>query len=320
MSFDLDRLSSLALFARVVQLRSFTAAAEQSGIAKSAVSARISELERRLGVQLLRRSTRKLALTDEGVRFYEHCARVLESADAAEASVAAASADLRGTLRVSAPIAFAQMHLAGVLSDFLARHPELEIELSADDRFVDVVEGGFDVVVRIGRLEPSGLVARRLASDRLVVCGSPAYLARVGTPESPADLVHHNCLHYALVSQRGEWRFRGDDGSALTIPVRGNLTTTSGSVLREAAIAGLGLAVLPSFMVARDVAEGRLELVLEGRRRAEIGVFAITAGRQLPARTRALVEHLARAFADAPWAVDRGRARARGVGKTRSHG
>lgn len=300
MSFDLDRLASYALFARVVQLQSFTAAARQSGIAKSAVSRRIRELEERLGVELLRRTTRKLALTEEGLRFYEHCARLLEAGQAADGVVAAAGDALRGTIRVSAPVTFARMHLGSALAEFLALQPDLRVELTTDDRMVDVVADGFDLVVRIGRLERGSYVARKLAADRLVVCGAPSYLDRRGRPSSPEQLVHHDCLHYALVPMRGEWRFRGRSG-AVEVPVSGSLTANDGAVLREAAIAGLGLAVLPSFMVADQLASGSLELVLEGQRRAGIGIFAVTASRRIAARTRALVQFLARRFARPPW-------------------
>lgn len=224
MGFDLDHIASLALFARVVQLRSFTAAARQSGIAKSAVSRRIRLLEQRIGVQLLRRTTRKLAVTDEGLRFYEHCARILAAASAAEREVAAASTASRGSIRISAPVTFSQMHLASAIGDFLRAHPEVEVSLATDNRLVDVVEGGFDVVVRIGRLRDASYVARRLAADRLVV------------------------------------------------------------------------------MVAPHVRGGELELVLEGRRKAEVGIFAVTAqSRQLPRRTRALLDFLVRRFAGARW-------------------
>lgn len=297
MAFDLEHLADFALFARVVELRSFSAAAARSGIARSAVSRRITLLEKRLGVQLLRRTTRRLSLTAEGLRFYEHCARLGELASAAEDSVAGASDEVRGTLRVSAPVTFSQMHLAAAVAAFLAEYPEVEVHLTAEDRLVDVVEGGYDVVVRMGRLSDASFVARRLATDRLVVCGAPAYFARAGRPESPEALVNHNCLHYGLVPRTGEWRFRGPAGPE-AIPVRGNFTATDGTVLRQAALAGLGLAVLPSFMVAQDVAEGRLELVLQSFRRAEIGIHAIVAhGRNLPRRTRSFIDFLTRWFA-----------------------
>lgn len=307
MAFDLERLVDLALFARVVESRSFTEAARRSGIAKSAVSRRISLLERRLGVQLLRRTTRSLFVTPEGARFYEHCAQVLASAQAAEGAIAGAEAVARGRVRVSAPVTFAQMHLVWAVAAFLREHPEVEVQLATDDRLVDVVEGGFDLVVRISRLRDASFVARPLATDRLVVVGAPGYLEERGRPEHPEELVHHECLHYELVPKPAEWRFRGRTGGT-SIPVRGSFSSTDGTVLRQAALAGAGLAVLPWFMVAPDVVAGRLELVLDGQRRAEIGVFAVVAStRGLPLRVRALLDHLVRWFADVDWAAPPGR-------------
>lgn len=297
-----DEVAAMAMFAAVVKKRSFTAAADEIGIAKSAVSKRIAELEQRAGVRLLTRTTRKLSLTEEGVRYYEHCAALLAAARAAEASVADAGAAPRGPLRVNAPVTFTQMFLARALARFLERHPGVEMKLTTDDRIVDVVDGGYDVVVRIcAELKASSLVVKKLASDRLVVCGTPKYLDARGRPESPADLVNHNCLHYSLVGREAEWRFRGVTGP-LAIPTAGNLDASDGSALRQAALAHLGLVVLPHFMVAGDVARGDLELVLDGRRRAEIGVYAVFASRRnLPARTRALLEHLGSYFSAADW-------------------
>jgi DNA-binding transcriptional LysR family regulator len=301
MAFDLEQLVDLALFARVVELRSFTSAAAQSGIAKSAVSRRITLLERRLGVQLLRRSTRRLALTREGARFYEHCAKLLGNARAAEESVATAGQAVRGSLRISAPVTFSQMHLTAALAAFLTQYPETEIQLVADDHLVDVVEGGFDLVIRIARLASASFVARRLATDRLVVCGAPTYLAAHGRPQTPEELVHHNCLHYELVSRAGEWRFRTSRGRE-AVPTRGNFSATDGTVLRQAALAGTGLVVLPFFMVAPDVAAGRLELVLDAARRAQIGIYGVVAKAQgLPLRTRTLLDFLVRWFAHVDW-------------------
>jgi DNA-binding transcriptional LysR family regulator len=301
-AFDLERLVDLALFARVVEGRSFTAAAALSGIAKSAVSRRIALLEGRLGVQLLRRTTRRLSVTPEGARFYEHCARVLESARAAEQAVAGAEKVVRGSIRVSAPVTFSQMFLVNAVAAFLREHREVEIQLVTDDRFVDVVEDGFDLVVRIARLADASFVARRLAADRLVVVGAPSYLDERGRPATPEELVHHECLHYELVPRAAEWRFRGPEGP-LSVPVRGSLSATDGTVLVRAALAGLGLVVVPSFMVAADVAAGKLEVVLTSARRAEMGIFGVvSSARGLPLRTRALLDHLARWFGRPDWA------------------
>ena len=287
-----DQIASLALFARVVQHRSFSAAAREAGLAKSAVSRRIAELERALGVRLLHRTTRSLSLTEEGVRIHEHASNVVTAADAAQDVAGIATGAVRGTLRLNATVAFSQLYLAAAVARFLALHREVEAHLSTDERLVDVVEGGFDVVIRIGQLTDSSLVARRLATDRLVVCGSPEYLARAGTPRVPADLLQHACLHYALVPRGAEWRFR-QGGRAIEVATRGALSCTDGLSLREAVLAGAGLAVVPSMLVADEVAAGRLRLVLEGARRAEIGIHAVTAHRtQIPPRVRALLDFL----------------------------
>ena len=303
--FDLERIVDLALFARLVDARSFSEAARQTGIAKSAVSRRIALLEKRLGVLLVRRSTRSLEVTADGARFYEHCVAVLRSARAAEESVSEAGVSLRGAVRVSAPVTLSQMVLARWIAGFQRAHPEIDVQLTAGDRLVDAVAGEFDLVIRVTRLEDGSFVAKHLASDRLVVAGAPRYLADRGRPARAEDLVHHNCLHYALVDAAAEWRFRGGDRRPVTVG-RGSFATNDGAALRKAMLTGLGLAVLPFFMVARDVAAGRAELVLEGARRAQIGIYAVVAsGRGLPLRVRALIEHLQKRFARPDWRGDR---------------
>ena len=292
----IDQVTSLALFARVVHHRSFSAAAREAGLAKSAVSRRIAELESVLRVRLLHRTSRALSLTEEGVRVNEHARALVAAADAAQEVAGLATGAVSGTLRLNATPAFSQLYLSRALAAFLERHPEVEVHLSTDDRMVDVVEGGFDVVFRIGRLTDSSLVARRLATDRLVVCASPEYLARAGTPREPADLLQHTCLHYALVPRAAEWRFR-QGGRTVEVSTRGPLSCTDGLSLREAVLAGAGLAAVPSMLVAADVAAGRLQLVLEGARRAEFGLHALTAHRtQAPPRVRALLDFLVSHF------------------------
>ncbi len=291
----------LALFARLVDARSFSEAARRTGIAKSAVSRRIALLEQRLGVQLLRRTTRSVVVTTDGARLYEHAAQVLAAARSAEDAMSGASDEVRGLVRVSAPVTFSQMHLAAATAAFQLQHPDVEVHLNTNDRVLDAMATDFDLIVRITRLDDGAFVAKRLASDRLVVAGAPSYLARRGRPERAEELVHHECLHYSLVDRAAEWRFRGRDRAPLPAG-RGPFTTNDGTVLREAMLAGLGLAVLPFFMVASDVADGRAELLLEGQRRAEIGIYAVVpTARGLPRRVRALVEFLQRRFAREDW-------------------
>jgi DNA-binding transcriptional LysR family regulator len=304
MRTPLAHLPSLALFAEVVQCRSFSEAARRAGLAKSAVSKRVALLEERLGVRLLTRTTRKLSLTAEGLRLYEHCAALVAAADAAEESVSAASQAPRGRLRVNAPVTFAQMYLGPPVAAFLERYPDIEVELSTENRMVDLVEDAYDLVIRISRLGESSLVARRLAEDRLVVCAAPAYLASRGEPSRPEELVGHNCLHYSLVPRAGEWRFRGAAGP-LAVPATGNFSTSDGSLLREAAVAGLGIAVLPLSMVVDELRRGRLRRVLAEHRRGRVGIYAVFASRrQLALRTRLFIDHLVRHFAHPPWSED----------------
>ena len=228
---------------------------------------------------------------------YEECAKIVAAAGAAEEAAGREGGVARGTLRIGAPVTFAQAHLARAVASFLREYPEVTVDLSTDNRFVDLIEDGLDVVVRVGRLPDSSDYARKLASDRLVVCGLPEYLERAGTPAVPADLLEHDCLHYSLVPLDGEWHFGGRTVKA-TLPVRSNFAADDAAVLRAAALSGLGLAVLPSFVVKRDVEAGRLRLVLEGARRAGIGVYAVTAHRShAPVRVRAFLDFLRRWFA-----------------------
>jgi DNA-binding transcriptional LysR family regulator len=299
----LDDLPSMALFARVVQLHSFSAAARASGIAKSAVSKRVALLEHRLGVRLLSRTTRSLSLTDDGLRYYEHCADLLVAASAADEAVVGSKQHPVGRVRINAPVTFSQMYLAPALARFLQEHPGISVDLATEDRLIDVAEGGFDLVVRVARLQASSLVARRLATVKMLLCGAPEYLARAGTPSAPADLVRHNCLRYSLVPAGAEWHFRRKGGK-VAVPVQGTLTTSDGTALRRAVLAGLGLAMLPDFMVAPDLVAGRLVTILDDHPAPELGLFAIRAsGRLVPARVRALLNFLIAHFMRPNWSV-----------------
>jgi len=301
---SLGDVTDMLLFARVVDERSFTAAARKLGLSKSAVSGRVIRLEERLGTRLLLRTTRRLSLTEDGLRFYERCARVAAEADEAAGVAGDVGDAVRGPLRVTASVGFGQRHLTAPVAAFLERHPAVRLELAVTDRVVDLVAEGFDVAVRTqARLADSSLLARRLTGDRVVLCAAPAYLARRGTPASPADLVHHVCLRYSRQKAREEWAFVGAGGAPLAVSVDGPLAVSSGTVLRAAAVAGLGLAVLPESEVADELAAGRLRKVLEGTLRdAELGVYAVHPhGRKAPARVRALVDFLVEWFRKARW-------------------
>ena len=286
---------SFVVFARVVEARSFTAAAQKLGVSKSVVSTRVSQLEQRLGVRLLQRTTRRLSLTSEGLALYEHAARVAAAADQAAALAAGTAPEPRGVLRVSAPVTFAQQFLSQPIGVFLERYPRVRVELTLADRLVDLVAEGIDVAIRVSaRLRDASLVGRKLADAHTVVCASPAYLARKGTPAVPADLLHHECMRYSLLAAQDEWRFRAD-GHSFSVPVEARFEAASGVVLREAALAGIGLTVLPSFVVADDLAAGGLQQVLAPFTFVRLAIHAVypSAG-VVPANVRAFVDLLAK--------------------------
>jgi DNA-binding transcriptional LysR family regulator len=299
MQASTDDVVSMVLFARVVESQSFSGAAARMGLSKSAVSNRIARLEERLGTRLLNRTTRRLSLTEAGMEFYKRCARIAAEADEAAESVSGLSVSMKGTLRVNAPVVFSATHLAPALGGFLDAYPSLRVELTVDDRFIDVAHGGFDVVVRVASvmdMKDASATARKLATDRLVVCGSPAYFARMERPRTPEELLRHHCLRYTHSALHEEWSF-GPSGKRSAVPVTGPFSANSGVVLRGAALGGVGVAILPRFMVADALASGALEEVLGDFRWPELGIYALTpARRQAPAKVRAFIDFLTAHF------------------------
>ena len=299
MRVTLDDLPAIALFARVVQLRSFTAAAAEAGLAKAAVSQRISRLEVRLGVQLLRRSTRKLSLTDDGVRLFEHAANLVDVTRAAGESLAAGEA-VRGVVRLEAPASLHRGLLARALGEFLSRHPAVTLRVTLDDRLTDLVEGDFDVVVRLIAAGRRTSVARKLGTDRAIVVGAPAYFDRTPPPATPYDLVHHACLRNSSIPERIDWRM-SDGGKNYSVPVTSRFESNDFGLLHEAALAGMGLLVTPRMTVTEDLRAGRLREVLQAFTAEPLGLFAFFAERARPtSATRALVDHLTRALRAEP--------------------
>ena len=295
-------LSAMAVFARVVEMESFTRAAEELRLSKSAVSKQVSRLEDRLGVRLLNRTTRRLSLTEAGAAFYEGCRKTLSEAEAAEQAVTHLAMTPRGVLKVNVPMSFGFLHVGPALPDFLGRCPELELDLDLNDRRVDLVEEGYDVAVRIGLLADSSLVARRLAPSRLLLCAAPGYLAAHGRPAAPEDLAGHDCLVYSYRSAGSQWHFRGPDGLR-RVKVAGRLRVNNGDTLLAAALGGLGIALLPSFIAGDDLRAGRLERVLPGWREAEEpSVHAVyPASRNLSPKVRVFVDFLAARFGEPPY-------------------
>lgn len=290
----MDKFANIEALVSVVDAGGFGKAAERLGIAKSVVSRRVGALEAALGVQLLQRTTRTQSLTTPGRQFYEQAVRILGDLEEAEQSVADASADLRGRLKLAAPLSFGLHHLTTVVSEFMLRHPGIELTLDLNDREVNLVEEGFDMAVRIGMLEDSTLLARRIGDVRLMTCASPAYLGEHGTPETPRALETHIGLHYANAPLRQVWQFAPGRGEPEVVIPRIRLQSNNGDALAAAAATGLGIINIPEFIVRDMIANGQLVPILTEFRRPPLGVYAVfPPGRLMTRRTRALSDHLA---------------------------
>ena len=297
----LEGLANLAVFTRVVEEKSFTAAAHKLGRSKSAVSKAVSRLEDRLGARLLNRTTRRLSVTEAGAAYYERAARIVAEVERAELAVTALQDEPRGTLRINAPASFGQRHLSPAIARFLARYPELSIDVTLEDRFIDLVDEGYDVAVRIASLPDSSLIARRLAPNRRVVCASPGYFARHGTPEHPSDLRHHNCFGYSYMATGDDWRFKGPDGPT-SVRVSGSLTANNGTILRAALLDDLGIGLLPTFTIEHELRAGRIVTALNDYEDTETSVYAVYPhSRHLSAKVRAFVDFLAEWYGPEPY-------------------
>ena len=302
----MDRMTAMAVFVEVVETASFSGAAKRLGLSKSSVSTHVSQLEEHLGAQLLHRTTRRLALTEVGRAFYERCAQIVGEVEEAELEARRSHAAPQGLLKVNAPVSFGQLQLAPAIAQFLGRHPKVRIEVTLDDRVVNTIEGGFDVTVRVAPpLADSSLIARRLAPNRVVVCGSPQYLARRGVPQRPGDLANHDCLVYTYLPSRDAWRFVGPNGHE-SVTVAGSVSANNGDVLRLAALRGVGLVQLPTFIVGPDLARGALEPVLVSYEDRSAAIWALySPTRHLSAKVRAFVDFLAARFGPKPeWDID----------------
>jgi DNA-binding transcriptional LysR family regulator len=300
----MENLAGMAVFARVAEAKSFSGAARRLGVSKSAVSKQVAQLERALKARLLNRTTRRLSLTEVGEAFYEHCARMLAEAEAAELAVSRLYAEPRGVLKVTAPAAFGHLHIAPAIPDFIERHPGVAVQIVMNDRPVDLVEEGFDVAIRMTREQAPNVVARRLAPVRWAVCAAPGYLEQHDAPGTPRDLERHNCLFYSFLESFSEWRFSSEAGDT-AVRVTGNFTVNNSEALREAVLKGLGIALLPTFTVGADLRAGRLQQVLtEYRAHGTFGseVYAIyLPTRYLSPKVRAFVDFFVQRFAPEPY-------------------
>ncbi|MDG9886003.1 LysR family transcriptional regulator [Pseudomonas putida CSV86] len=257
----MNPFEDMRIFAQVMESGSFTAAADKLGLSKQFVSRRLMALEERLGVRLLNRSTRRLDPTPLGQSYYESSLRLLNEVEQVEQGIAGQTSEPRGTVRVSAPLSFAVAHLGCLLPEFLQRYPQVSVEVDLSDRSVDLLGEGYDLALRIGVLEDSTLIARRLAAIDRVYCASPEYLERKGTPSRPDDLVNHECLPYGH-GRQVQWRFL-EQGKLRMVTVCGRMRANNGELLRDAAVKGMGITYLPTFIVGEALATGQLVPVLE---------------------------------------------------------
>ena len=291
----------MEIFVRVVDAGSISGAAERMDMVKSAVSRRLGELESRLGVQLLNRTTRRLSLTSAGSDFYERCNAILTDVADAEGNVTAADTTLEGRLRVAAPLSFGLEHVGPVINDFMQVHPGLTVELDFNDRQVDLVAEGFDLGIRIAKLSDSSLIARKLTPIRHVICASPAYWDQYGRPDQPDELKNHTALRYTLAQQRS-WRYTAPDGRRGSVTVPAQTSANNGTFLSQVAAKGAGIIQMPVFLVYRLIESGELEPVLLDYQWGDLHAWAVyPKTRHLPYRVRALIDQLAGTFGEEPY-------------------
>jgi len=296
-----DSLYEMSVFARVVANGSLSAAARDLGVSTAVVSRRLAALEARLGVRLVNRTTRRLALTDEGASYHDACARILSEIEDADAAAAAKRVEPQGLLKVALPASFGHKHIAPLIPPFAERYPKIRLAFSLSDRSVNVIEEGFDLAIRIGELEDSSLAARKLAPNRRVVCASPGYLATHPVPRLPEDLQRHNCL--TTNDLQMTWEYKGPDGKRGAVRVTGQYACDNWEVLREWAMAGLGVALKSTWDVRRQLEEGSLVPLLPGYEfGTDVAIYAVYPHRRyLPAKTRVFIDYLAESFGPEPY-------------------
>jgi DNA-binding transcriptional LysR family regulator len=298
----MDRIEDIRLFLRVLDLGSISAAARTLDLSAAVASQRLKRLEEALGVRLLQRSTRQLKVTPEGAALAERGRPLIEDLEALTSDLRQSAEDVSGTLRITLPAAFGRQYMSPLMPEFLARHPRLRISIDLSDAMLDLVAEGFDMGLRIGTLEDSSLVAKRLTDNRRVLCASPDYLERRGAPGSPADLEQHDCL--LMVGAKGprdRWTLISPDGSEITVRVRGPFESNMGEVVRDAVLAGLGISLHSTWHVCDDLKAGRLKVVLPDYRIPDSGIYAVMPQRRLMLpRVRAFIDFIVEKFGDVP--------------------
>jgi DNA-binding transcriptional LysR family regulator len=293
----------MRVFGAIVEAGSFASAARRLRLSRAVVTKHVAALEDRLKVRLLERTTRRVAVTEAGARYYERCTQILAEIEDAEREAAQATAVPRGTLRISAPHTFATKHIAPHLAEFRRQFPDVDLEIVLSDRFVDLLEEGFDLAIRIADgLPESSLVARRLAPCRFVVCGAPAYFERHGEPRTPDDLAGHPCLGYTLSPREHSWVFVCPQDQRHVVNVNGPLRSNSGDLLRAAAVGGAGVMLLPTFYVGKDLEAGLLKAVLTDYRVQEYGIHAVYPSRKhLTAKVKTFIDFLSERYGPDPY-------------------
>lgn len=296
------KTEDIQAFVHIVNASTMTAAAARLGVAKSAMSRRLSELEEQLGVELFHRTTRKLVLTESGQAFYARCTQILADLEEAEHTVSQAHHELSGQLRVAAPLSFGVMHLGPAIIEFQTQHPNLNFDIDFNDRQIDLIQEGFDVGIRIAHLKDSSLIARKLAKVSTVVCATPDYIKQYGRPNTPEDLVNHLCITYSNMKDPSHWVFINKQGSEQIIKVSKFMQANNGSFLSDVAIAGLGILRLPTFIAYESIAKNKLTQILQEYSIPEVNAYAIyPPTRHLSLRVRCFIDFLVERFSGVPY-------------------
>lgn len=296
----MDKLTSMRAFTKVVAHGGFSTAARELRVSRSAISKHVIDLEKDLGVQLLNRTTRTASPTENGLLYYDRCIAILADLEEADIAVTRLQAEPRGLLRVNAPMSFGTLHLGQALADFMERFPELQIQLVLSDEQLDTVQERFDVTLRIADLAASSLIARRIVPAQRVICAAPSYLKRHGVPKHPDDLRNHDCLTYGYLATGNQWKLTGPDGDHW-VQTPWKLCANNAEVLRDAAVKGRGIALLPTFIAGTDLKNGSLRAVLTHYRAPELALYALyPPTRHLSVKVRVFIDFLVERFAGQP--------------------
>lgn len=301
----MDLFQAMKVFAKVAEAGSLSGAARALDISNPSVTRHIADLETYLNARLFNRSTRRLSLTETGAAYLDRCRQLLSDLEEATLAASMSAANPTGTLRITAPVSFAVNHLGGALSNYTQRYPEVTLDITLSDRVVDLVDEGYDLAIRISRIQDSSLVVRQIGTARLFVCAAPSYLKKHGTPHEPKDLAEHVCLNYLYQATRGEWQFYRNE-KMHSVRVRGALQANNGDLLREAAIAGMGIIAQPSFIIGDAIRSKKLVPILPGYQLQESAIYAVYPSRQhLSAKVRTFVDYLVERFGKNPeWDKD----------------